>query len=480
MFTRRQAVQEGAARERSAAALPINRLGPWLSQRARAIQAETLLAAAVIVASFFVALLWAAIIPFGEAPDEPTHFDEARFIAEHNRFPVFDQETDLLQTSCAGPTGPCGTSYAVLPGVNYAISAGFMKLQHAFTGEPYDSLHFAARLTSVLSIPIYVFFLWMTAQLLLAQRLARVTALLLGSFIPQVAFIGGYVNADAFSLAVGAAVTYLSVRLLCNGYSRFMPLYGGVALGLLALSRANYYPLFGLFAVAWAFAAYRMWQQDGTARRLVLSSLATAALAAVIGGWWYIRNFQLYGEPLGLDTINAAFDALAPLRQSPADRGATFTSLLFDDPVWTKSTFRSFWATFGWMAVFLNSRIYLLIEAMLFGAAAGLVIAAYRALSEHGRRVWQWGSSWAWLLLALLLPAAILLSAWTSLYNDYQPQGRYLYPALIPVVLLTSHGLHSLWDNGVYRQTVTLLVGGGMVLLNLYSLIFVLVPLYYK
>lgn len=432
------------------------------------------------MASFFVALLWAAIIPFGEAPDEPTHFDEARFIAEHNRFPVFDQETDFLQTYCTGPAGPCGTSYALLPGLNYAISAGFMKLQHAFTGEPYSSLHFAARLTSVLSIPIYVFFLWMTAQLLLAQRLARVTALLLGAFIPQVAFIGGYVNNDAFSLAVGAAVTYLSVRLLCNGYSRFMPLYGGVALGLLALSRANYYPLFGLFAVAWAFAAYRMWQNDRTARRIALYSLVTVTVTMAIGAWWYIRNLQLYGDPLGLDTMNAVFDALAPLRQSRADQGATFTSLLFDDPVWTKFTFRSFWGVFSWMSVFLNSRIYLLIETMLFGAAAGLVIAAYRALSKHGRRVWRWRSSWAWLLLALLLPTAILISVWTSLYNDFQPQGRYLYAALIPVVLLTSLGLHSLWENGVYRQTVTLLIGGGMVLLNLYSLIFVLVPLYYK
>ena len=435
---------------------------------------------AVIVASFFVALLWAAIIPFGEAPDEPTHFDEARFIAEHNRFPVFDQETDFLQTSCAGPTGPCGTSYALLPGLNYAISAGFMKLQHAFTGEPYSSLHFAARLTSVLSIAIYVFFLWKTAQLLLAQRLERVTALLLGAFIPQVAFIGGYVNADAFSLAVGAAVTYLSVRIFRNGYSRFMPLYGGVALGLLALARSNYYPLYGLFAVAWAFAAYRMWQNDRTVRRIALYSLVTVTMTVAIGAWWHIRNLQLYGDLLGLDTVNAAFDALAPLRQSRADQGATFTSLLFDDPVWTKSTFRSFWAAFGWMSVFLNSRIYVLIQAVLVLAGAGLIIAAHKALTEHGRKVWQWGTSWAWLMLVLLVPTAVLLSAWTSLYNDFQPQGRYLYAALIPVVLLTSRGLHSLWENGVYRKTVTLLVGGGIVLLNLYSLIFVLVPVYYK
>jgi hypothetical protein len=72
-----------------------------------------------------------------------------------------------------------------------------------------------------------------------------------------------------------------------------------------------------------------------------------------------------------------------------------------------------------------------------------------------------------------------VLSLWTSLYNDYQPQGRYMYAALLPVILLASMGLHSLWENRVYQQTVTLFVSGGMVLLNLYSLVFVLMPLYY-
>ena len=479
MFTRQQAAQEEAARGRSAT-LPIARPAAWLSLRGKNINAEALLAAAIIAASFFVSLLWAALIPYDQAPDEFDHFASARFIAEHNRFPVFDQEPDFIHTTCSSPTGPCFTSYAAYPGLNYAISAGFMKLQHAFTGEPYANLYFAARLTSVFSIALYVFFLWKTAQLLLENQLARVTALMVGAFIPQVTFIGGYVNADAFSLAASAAVIYLSVRLLHDGFSRPLALYSGVALGFLALARANYWPLFGLFGVAWAFAVFRAWREDGAARRVLFSSVATVAIAAAIGGWWYIRNFQLYGDPLGFDTLQDAFDAAGPLRQSPADQGATFTSLLFDDPVWRKFTFRSFWGVFGYMTVFLNSRIYVLIQAVLVVAGAGLIIAAHKALSEHGRKVWQWGTSWAWLMLVILVPTVVLLSVWTSLYNDFQPQGRYLYAALIPVILLASRGLHSLWENRVYQQTVTLFVGGGMVLLNLYALIFVLVPLYYK
>ncbi len=396
MLKRRQAAWEEAGRGRSAAALPIARPAAWLSQRARGVHPEAFLAAAVIIGSFFVALLWADTIPFRTGPDEIVHFDEARFIAEHNRFPVFDKEPDLIHTTCRTTAGSCYTSYATYPGLNYAISAGFMKLQHALTGEPYSELHFAARLTSVLSIPVYLFFLWKISQLLLIQRMARVTALMLGAFIPQVTFIGGYVNADAFSLAIGAAVTYLSVRLLCDGYSRFMPLYSGVALGLLALARAYFFPLFGLFAVAWAFAAFRAWREDGRVRRVLFFSVATVAIAVVVGGWWYIRNFQLYGDALGLDTMTKAIETLAPDRLTLADKGWTFTSLLLDDADWRQLTFRSFWGVFGWLTVFLNSRIYVVIQSVLVVAAAGLIVAALKtliaapkALTEHGRKVWQ-------------------------------------------------------------------------------------------
>jgi hypothetical protein len=441
--------------------------------------AETLFAAAVIAASFFVALLWAAIIPFNEAPDEFDHFADARFIAEHNRFPVFDSEDDFVRTTCYSPRGPCYTSYAVFPGLNYAVSAGFMKVQHALTGGAYQDLHVAARLTSTFSIPVYVFFLWLTARLLLHQRLARATALLAGAFIPQVSFIGGYVNSDAFSIAAGAAVVYLTVRILVQGPFPRMALYAGLALGLLAWARPNFVLLVIPFSVVWAYAMLSVWRKD-TPRQAIRYSIAAVGLALLIGSWWYLRNLHLYGDAFGLSTMKEAFDALAPLRQTRADQGDTFTNLIFVDPVWWRSTFRSFFGVFGYMSVFLSDRIYLAIRFVLIAAGAGLVIALYKAFSTYGRRLWGWGESWAWLLLALTLAGAVLMSAWTSLYNDFQPQGRYLYPALVPAILLAAQGLHSLWDNRIYQQTVPIFVGGGLVLLNLHSLLFVLVPLYYK
>lgn len=448
-------------------------------RRLRRLDAETYLAAAVISASFLVALLWAAILPYNAGPDEYDHFASARFIAEHNRFPVFDQEEDFIHTTCYSDRGPCFTSYAVYPGLNYAISAGFMKVQHAITGGAYQDMYVAARLTSSLAIPVYVFFLWQTARLLLRQRLARATALLAGGFIPQVSFIGGYVNSDAFSMAAGAAIVYLTVRMLIEGHFPWMVLCCGLGAGMLAWARPNFFLLVIPFAGAWLYAMLLIWRR-GAWRRAVFYTLAAAGLAAFVGSWWYIRNLDLYGDPLGSRTMNEAFDALAPLRQSRAELGTTFTQLIFEDPIWSKWTFRSFFGVFGYMSVFLDDRIYLTIRLVLTAAGAGLLIALYKSFAAHGRRMWAWGASWAWLVLVLLLIGAILTSAWTSLYNDFQPQGRYLYPTLVPALLLAAQGLHSLWENRVYQQTVPLFVGGGLLLLNLHSLLFVLVPLYYK
>ena len=39
-------------------------------------------------------LLWASAVPFGEAPDEPSHLEVAQFVAAHGRLPTFGPGAD--------------------------------------------------------------------------------------------------------------------------------------------------------------------------------------------------------------------------------------------------------------------------------------------------------------------------------------------------------------------------------------------------
>jgi hypothetical protein len=101
------------------------------------------------------------------------------------------------------------------------------------------------------------------------------------------------------------------------------------------------------------------------------------------------------------------------------------------------TTFRSFWAQFGWMAVPIDSRIYLALILLSGAAALGFVVWLVGTRRETGR---------ASPVSVLLVSSGLLTLATYLGYNlgFYQAQGRYLFPALIPIGLAWSLGL---WES---------------------------------
>jgi hypothetical protein len=96
---------------------------------------------------------------------------------------------------------------------------------------------------------------------------------------------------------------------------------------------------------------------------------------------------------------------------------------------YTTTTFHSFWGQFGWMAVPMPVSIYRGLLALSLALVASAIVFAWRAgwpgaLSDPQRDA----------LLVLAAALAFVVAAYL-LYNlDFvQFQGRYLYPALIPV-----------------------------------------------
>ena len=88
-------------------------------------------------------------------------------------------------------------------------------------------------------------------------------------------------------------------------------------------------------------------------------------------------------------------------------------------------TFAGFWGNFGWLTVPLSAGWYLLLSLATLVAAAGWVRWWVQGAAEPWQR-WACG----WLALALLLAA--LQNLLPILIRDWQPQGRYLLPALFP------------------------------------------------
>jgi hypothetical protein len=103
----------------------------------------------------------------------------------------------------------------------------------------------------------------------------------------------------------------------------------------------------------------------------------------------------------------------------------------------SKTTFHSFWGQFGWMALPMPSRFYRLLLAVTVMLGAGIVLYGrlagwFGSLSQTQRH-----------LIGLFCLSIGLVFAQFLIYNRtfVQFQGRYLYPALIPLAMAAALGL---------------------------------------
>src|SRR5690606_20058222 len=100
----------------------------------------------------------------------------------------------------------------------------------------------------------------------------------------------------------------------------------------------------------------------------------------------------------------------------------------------------SFWGQFGWMALPLPEWMYMGFAGLLVVALSGLLLRRFLPLSPSPTESEVKHRRDAWLCIGLLLLLALLAYVY---YNTefVQFQGRYLFPALIPLGLLVALGL---------------------------------------
>ena len=420
-------------------------------------------------------LLWASAVPYGEAPDEPSHVEVARFIAAHGRLPVFGPDADAYTRldQVGIPIEP----HALAPPLPYLVGAALTALPVGDAGGARVAA--AMRAGALLAALVAVACTYALVRQLLPQApgLAAPVAALLAA-VPQVSFQAAVANSDIHALAGAAAVGATWPLVRCPAGALAFGLVAGLAL----LTKPTAYPAVAVaVAAAWwrcrqpsspapcrpdAIRSPQAWGRGARARR-ALMLLAAGAVA----GPWVARNLVLYGEPLPLRTSAAAFAALAPPVPIP---GATAPPLLSAAYLhaWGAITLPSLWATFGRLDLFAPWWCYAAIAGLGAGGALGLV----RLARQQG----SWAALGSSRLAAAVLvawPAACLLATVAASSGRYfPPHGRYLLPLLPPLVLTLALGWRALWPTA--RRAPWGLVAA-MVALNLYCLFGVVLPHYY-
>jgi len=427
----------------------------------------------VVISAFVIYTLWAIILPFNKAPDEFQRFDIADFIYKYKQLPIAGDERLIISDY--------GVTYAPLPMFGYIVS-GFLMGLFSELGLVTEKLYLAARLVSVISGTLSVFFVYKICDMLYKKNNIKYFITCFFALIPQFAFLCGYVNQEAISILSTVIIIHALLRGIGTRWNKTSILELGIGFSLCLLSYFNayiYIPIAGLFFLL---------TLKGSSKEKVKKLLFLFAIIFILSGWWFIRSYIVYnGDLLGLKTNSLLAEKFAVENLKPSNfqslyvQGYTFMGMLVKT-VWINYTFKSFWGVFGYMNLPIENYYYVLLGGLLILAALGFFIRLHEkiidCLKENTKLLKFIKDNKLYIALILFIGGTVFCGIYSCYYNDFQPQGRYLFPALFPIVLFIGLGLDKIF-NSAYKKYIFFLILLFMGWLNYHSLIDIVYRSYY-
>ncbi|WP_289183769.1 glycosyltransferase family 39 protein [uncultured Dubosiella sp.] len=422
---------------------------------------------------FCLCIYGAYSISMGNAPDEEMRYQVPYFILEKGYLPYGNEE--------AIRNAIWGFSYAYTPYFPSLIAVGFMKLFSIFTTSQ-SLLLFSARLVSVFSGA----FTWLICCKIGERLFKKQTQIILFAtlvcFLPQFIFLSSYLNNDSFAVMVSGFIIYLWIKGDQENWQYKDCVLLGISIGLCALT---YYNAYGFILCSIFFYGFSVRKKQMNWKEIWLRVGIIFVSGFLVAGWFFIRNMILHkGDMLGMKTMYEdgqifALDPYKPTnRNTPKNLGLDFYTTFFGTyyaPInWFKNSYTSFIGVFGFMAYRLKDWVYS-IYTIIFGTGLVSGIAFWIKNVKRNRTV-----SWNLLLnLLLCIFIPIALSLYYSYMTDFQPQGRYVMAALIPVMIIITYGVSGISEFKVGRFSlqwlIILLIGVYLVLFG-YAYWLVMIP----
>ncbi|MBQ8230557.1 MAG: hypothetical protein IJZ34_01295 [Lachnospiraceae bacterium] len=433
-------------------------------------------------------------------PDEHARFMVPWYICQHGTIPTgFEEEIRIPSY---------GFSYGLYNVFPYIVQGYLMRLASFFTDSKLILLY-VARFVNVASgtCMAYVVYL-LSCKLFQAAGFGWAFCFAV-MYLPQSLFLHTYVNTDSMCLLSVAMMLYGLVSAYREGFTRVNCLWVCCGIILCALS---YYNAYGyILSCSLLFAAYFLQRKEGRWtydwRKMLKKGIFISVIVLAGISWWFIRSYILYdGDFLGLATrekmaIEYASPEVNPLTMSTYEnRGYTILEMMRENN-FLESVFYSFVAAFGSMTITANIWIYRLYKVFF---AAGLLSCVFlsfpilsgkteqsstrtdslSALTVSSRTLSGWKQIFFHInmIFCILMPMFLLLRyAYTM---DFQTQGRYLMPALIPLMYYTIRGFEKLAAFKLWRTWPTKVLVLLLVLLPLLSTLWMTycaaLPIYLK
>jgi 4-amino-4-deoxy-L-arabinose transferase-like glycosyltransferase len=396
---------------------------------------EFTLISSLLLAYLFMGALFVVRTPAWQAPDEPAHYNYVRQLVE-GRLPVIepgDWDQDYLSEVISSRFDPA-YNITIITYEDWQPPLYYL-LQTPVYQSTSGSLT-AMRFFSVFVGGGVIVLGYLVAGRVLGGRIwpALASAVFI-AFLPQHLAMLSSVNNDSLAELLIAAILLLLVTPWPDD-PRPARLFGlGLLLGAGFLTKGTAYllaPVAGVFVLA------RYWLRW---RTMVRALMFVFVPAIVIGGLWWARNTIVYE---GFDILaRNAHDAVVVGQPRTAEwfaaYGAAETVTRF-----IRTTFNSFWGQFGWMAAPLPGWIYGPLLLVTLTAALGLILLFIRR--PYSRGVVNKGTNEGLNMNLQIMVLGLTFLLTLGLHVTYnltfvQHQGRYLFPALIPIAIGFSAGL---------------------------------------
>lgn len=444
----------------------------------------------VLIAFTGLGLLYDFNVPLFEKPDELKHFAVIQHIQSEGQLPVVKAGENKLWDQ----EGTQPPFYHILA----ALTVSWLDLSHF--SEPPRNPHYAdERSFSWQQRGNNNLYLhpadeaWRIEPTLIAARLARWLSLLAGigtvsltyllariifddlhpetssilallsaslvAFIPQFLHTSSAITNDSLSVTLAAAALVVLALIIKRGSSTRYSIYLGVILGLAALTKLSLLYLLPVTGLVLLIDLYR----HRSLRRSLMEITLIAGLMLLLSGWWYWRNWRMYGDV-------TALNAHLLYRGGPLNPTPSLTQIWQTELTGLEL---SFWAAFGAGQILWEPWLYTLLRWSKYLIGLGLVIGLWRAVRNRPTLFVQKPSHdsssssnstnpKSLLTLGILALWSLLIFAALLRWMQITPAswGRLLFPALPALGILTAWSLWQFTWFGPFRlESSKLLLG---------------------
>jgi hypothetical protein len=323
------------------------------------------------------------------------------------------------------------------PPLNYVLLTPSVWLSNGLE-RPDGGLLFA-RLTNIaLASAGLVFTYLFTYELTGGSRRMGVLATAMVALLPNPqVFYAGALN-DGLGFATMTLLLWAAARYLRGGHSPRTLALLSAAVALAAASRAT--GLLVAVAVVTVVLGYRLAGASGPLANRLRATAFTGAVAlapaAVLSGWFYVRNIVLYGD------IGASSFLMDRFSREP--RGS-FSEFMFDHQWWSWLYTSIATRPFGLDIMEVGRRVELVVVVAAIGLMLALLIPRLRSLRHRPPAgPAASGPFVPAVALALAATAALMVAMAQHVSSGGLPHLRYLYPSLGALAALVVVGLDRL------------------------------------